>query len=118
MSTNPALLQLGTQVFWQWINQSYNTMFNHANRNASNPMSNEDVLKSYAAAVAVSCGASVGFNYAFNKATFLSAGTRSILHLVRTLCVAVQAPRMSALTSSWPACPPVCSLFRRGFSQL
>ncbi|SPQ97473.1 Sidoreflexin [Plasmodiophora brassicae] len=49
-------------VFWQWVNQSYNVAVNHANRNASNPMSNEQIMKAYAAAVGASCGISVGLN--------------------------------------------------------
>lgn len=29
-----------TLLFWQWANQSYNVALNHANRNASNELSN------------------------------------------------------------------------------
>jgi len=38
-------------LFWAWINQSQNALVNYYNRNASSPMSNETLLKSYGAAV-------------------------------------------------------------------
>lgn len=38
-------------LFWSWINQSQNALVNYYNRNASSPMSNETLMKSYAAAV-------------------------------------------------------------------
>ena len=38
-------------LFWSWVNQSQNALVNYYNRNASSPMSNETLLKSYAAAV-------------------------------------------------------------------
>lgn len=44
-TSTPALL------FWAWVNQSQNALVNYFNRNASSPMSNETLAKSYAAAV-------------------------------------------------------------------
>lgn len=44
-TSTPALL------FWSWANQSQNALVNYFNRNASSPMSNETLAKSYAAAV-------------------------------------------------------------------
>jgi sideroflexin-5 len=38
-------------LFWSWVNQSQNALVNYYNRNASSPMSNETLAKSYAAAV-------------------------------------------------------------------
>merc|ERR1719480_268178 len=38
-------------LFWSWINQSQNALVNYYNRNASSPMTNETLLKSYSAAV-------------------------------------------------------------------
>jgi hypothetical protein len=38
-------------LFWSWANQSQNALVNYYNRNASSPMSNETLMKSYSAAV-------------------------------------------------------------------
>jgi tricarboxylate carrier len=38
-------------LFWAWVNQSQNALVNFYNRNASSPMTNETLLKSYGAAV-------------------------------------------------------------------
>lgn len=38
-------------LFWSWANQSQNALVNYYNRNASSPMTNETLLKSYSAAV-------------------------------------------------------------------
>lgn len=53
---------LANQVFWQWINQSYNLCLNHANRNASNTMTTTEIGATYAAAVTASCGVAVGLS--------------------------------------------------------
>ncbi|EGC37114.1 hypothetical protein DICPUDRAFT_77275 [Dictyostelium purpureum] len=58
---------IGTTIFWQWINQSYNIALNHANRNASNTMSNKQILEAYGSAVGISCSLAVGLGYAVNK---------------------------------------------------
>jgi tricarboxylate carrier len=47
-------------LFWQWFNQSYNVAVNYANRNASNSMSTQQILASYAGAVFTSCSLAVG----------------------------------------------------------
>jgi len=44
-TSTPALL------FWSWANQSQNALVNYFNRNASSEMTNETLIKSYAAAV-------------------------------------------------------------------
>ena len=44
----------------QWFNQSYNVAVNFANRNMSNPMPMDVVMKSYALAVGTSCGIAIG----------------------------------------------------------
>jgi tricarboxylate carrier len=46
------------QVFWQWLNQSYNAGFNYANRNASVPISMPQLAASYGVATGVACGMS------------------------------------------------------------
>lgn len=61
---NPSM---GTTIFWQWINQSYNIALNHANRNASNTMSNKQVLEAYASAVGISCSLAVGLGWGVEK---------------------------------------------------
>lgn len=48
------------QAFWQWVNQSYNIALNHANRNASNPVSNKELALNYTVAVTTSVGVAVG----------------------------------------------------------
>jgi len=58
---------IATTVVWQWINQSYNIALNHANRNASNAMTNRQILESYAAAVSISCGVALGMRQAVDK---------------------------------------------------
>jgi tricarboxylate carrier len=52
-------------LFWSWVNQSQNALVNFFNRNASSPMSNETLLKSYSAAV----GSALAV--AFGLATFI-----------------------------------------------
>ncbi|EGG25316.1 sideroflexin [Cavenderia fasciculata] len=61
---NPSI---GTTIFWQWINQSYNIALNHANRNASNAMSNQQVATAYLTAVGISCSLAVGLGKAVDK---------------------------------------------------
>ena len=46
------------QVFWQWLNQSYNAGFNYANRNATVPISMPQLAASYGVATGVACGMS------------------------------------------------------------
>mmetsp|Transcript_23147 Transcript_23147/g.54653 ORF Transcript_23147/g.54653 Transcript_23147/m.54653 type:complete len:419 (-) Transcript_23147:155-1411(-) len=38
-------------LIWSWVNQSQNALVNYYNRNASSPMTNETLMKSYTAAV-------------------------------------------------------------------
>jgi hypothetical protein len=52
-------------LFWSWVNQSQNALVNYFNRNASSPMSNETLMKSYAAAVGSA------LTVAFGLATFI-----------------------------------------------
>jgi hypothetical protein len=48
------------QVFWQWLNQSYNAGFNYANRNATVPIDTTQLVTSYVVATGVACGMSFG----------------------------------------------------------
>jgi hypothetical protein len=58
---------MGNIIFWQWVNQTYNAMFNYANRNTSNANSTEDIGKAYVSAVGVSIAAGVGLNQAVKR---------------------------------------------------
>ncbi|KAJ3337824.1 Sideroflexin-5 [Gonapodya sp. JEL0774] len=49
-----------TQLFWQWVNQSYNAGFNYANRNASVETSMKDVAMSYVVASGTAVGIAWG----------------------------------------------------------
>ena len=57
--TTPAIL------FWSWVNQSQNALVNYFNRNASSPMDNETLAKSYGIAV------TSALTVAFGLATFI-----------------------------------------------
>ena len=39
---------------WQWINQSYNAIFNYCNRNTSTASSTKDIVTAYLSATVVS----------------------------------------------------------------
>ncbi|KAK8790882.1 hypothetical protein WA158_005513 [Blastocystis sp. Blastoise] len=54
-------------VLWQWINQTYNAIFNYSNRNASIPQSMADIGKAYGSAVVVSVGVALAGNMALQK---------------------------------------------------
>lgn len=54
-------------LFWSWMNQSQNALVNFYNRNASSPMSNETLMKSYAAAVGSALVVAFGLSTAIQK---------------------------------------------------
>ncbi|KAL6042462.1 Sideroflexin FSF1 [Balamuthia mandrillaris] len=70
---------MGTTLFWQWFNQSYNVALNHANRNASNEMSNSQIMKAYAGAVGLSCSLAVGLNEVVKRATAFTPAVRTAI---------------------------------------
>jgi len=76
LTPNPTILN---QIFWQWINQSMNIAVNHANRNASNPMSNTQISEAYAASVISSCSIAVGLSQLVKKADKLSPVFRTTI---------------------------------------
>jgi len=49
-------------LFWSWVNQSQNALVNYFNRNTESNMSNETIVKSYAAAVTAAL--TIGFGMA------------------------------------------------------
>jgi len=65
-----------TNIFWQWINQSYNVSVNYANRNASSKMTTSQIGSSYAAAVVTSCSLAVGFDHLLKKSTSFNPSVR------------------------------------------
>ena len=74
-------------MLWQGINQTYNVCVNHANRNASNPVSNSDLAKNYFAAVVSSVGTAVGLNEAVVRSSLTSAAKEKLLVAVPLVAV-------------------------------
>lgn len=50
---------MGTTIFWQWVNQTYNAGFNFGNRNASSTITTRQMAESYFLAVASSITAAL-----------------------------------------------------------
>jgi len=57
------------QLFWQWVNQSYNIGLNFANRNASSQVSTPEIATNYTIAVLSSCGLAFGLTKLANRVT-------------------------------------------------
>ncbi|AAS53016.1 AER336Cp [Eremothecium gossypii ATCC 10895] len=74
----PGLGTAGT-LFWQWANQSLNVAVNSANSNKSHPLSTQQLLMNYAAAVTASCGVAVGLNKLVPRLRNVSANARLLL---------------------------------------
>lgn len=55
MTSTPSIL------FWQWVNQSYNAVFNYSHRSHSGSDKTE-LLKAYGLATGTSCGLALGLN--------------------------------------------------------
>jgi hypothetical protein len=79
LTPNPSIWSV---IFWQWINQSYNIGVNHANRNASNSLSNETIAKTYISAVIISCSVAVGLGKFAQNATRFNEITRKTIERV------------------------------------
>eukprot|EP01087_Luapelamoeba_hula_P006295 TRINITY_DN16367_c0_g1_i1.p1 TRINITY_DN16367_c0_g1~~TRINITY_DN16367_c0_g1_i1.p1 ORF type:complete len:337 (+),score=57.02 TRINITY_DN16367_c0_g1_i1:22-1011(+) len=73
---NPSL---ATAMFWQWVNQSYNVGMNYANRNASNPMSNQQIAEAYLLACGVSCGIAGGLGQVVKRLNNVQPATRLLV---------------------------------------
>ena len=54
-------------LFWSWVNQSQNALVNYYNRNTSSNMTNETLIKSYAAAVGAALLVAFGLATAIQK---------------------------------------------------
>lgn len=76
-------------VFWQTINQTYNVCVNHANRNASNELSNKQLTYAYLGAVSSSVATAVGLNEWVKRSTFSPALQSTLMRYVPFTAVAV-----------------------------
>jgi len=86
LAPNPSI---GAVLFWQWVNQSYNIALNHANRNASNTLTNETIAYTYGIAVAISCSVAVGLGQLAKRSTMFSPTvSRTITRFVPFTAVA------------------------------
>lgn len=74
-------------VFWQGINQTYNVCVNHSNRNASNPVTNSELLTNYLAAVVSSVGTAVGLNEAVKRSTLSAVAKERLLMTIPMIAV-------------------------------
>lgn len=68
-------------LFWSWVNQSQNALVNYFNRNASSPMTNETLAKSYAIAVGSALAVAFGLATAIQK-RFEPAKAKQLLRWV------------------------------------
>lgn len=49
--------------FWQWLNQSYNALVNYTNKSGAMEISDQEVIKCYAAATTGAVSTALGLNY-------------------------------------------------------
>lgn len=61
-------------VFWQFMNQTFNSIVNYTNRNASTGVSTDQLMQAYGAATSASVLTAVGLNKWVAKRPALSAG--------------------------------------------
>jgi tricarboxylate carrier len=61
-------------IFWQTINQTFNAVVNYTNRNATAPVSNEQLGTAYVAATSASVTTALIFNKIVNASPALSGG--------------------------------------------
>ncbi|CAK4685273.1 hypothetical protein LEN26_010621 [Aphanomyces euteiches] len=61
-------------VFWQFMNQTFNSIVNYTNRNASTGVTTEQLLQAYAAASTMSVATAVGLNKFIAARPKLNAG--------------------------------------------
>lgn len=66
-------------VIWQWINQTYNAMFNYGNRNASSVYTTKDIVQGYACAVAASITVALGLRKYFSTFTAAMGGGAKLI---------------------------------------
>ncbi|KAJ0398753.1 hypothetical protein P43SY_009821 [Pythium insidiosum] len=61
-------------IFWQWMNQTFNSIVNYTNRNASTGVTTDQLMQAYAAASTASVATAVGLNRWVAKRPALSNG--------------------------------------------
>ena len=66
-------------IWWQWVNQTYCAVFNYGNRNASSTYTSQDIIKSYASAVTVAIGLSLGIRRMFAARVAVASGAKLVL---------------------------------------
>ncbi|CAF1171334.1 unnamed protein product [Rotaria sordida] len=54
-------------VFWQFVNQSFNSIVNYTNRSGDKPITNTDLMKSYAVATSAATATALGLKAAVSK---------------------------------------------------
>lgn len=54
-------------IFWQFFNQSFNSIVNYTNRSGDKPISNTDLMKSYAVATTAATATALGLKAAVSK---------------------------------------------------
>ncbi|CAF3287355.1 unnamed protein product [Rotaria socialis] len=54
-------------VFWQFVNQSFNSIVNYTNRSGDKPITNNDLMKSYAVATTAATATALGLKAAVSK---------------------------------------------------
>eukprot|EP00297_Palpitomonas_bilix_P013001 CAMPEP_0113872994 /NCGR_PEP_ID=MMETSP0780_2-20120614/3525_1 /TAXON_ID=652834 /ORGANISM="Palpitomonas bilix" /LENGTH=291 /DNA_ID=CAMNT_0000858593 /DNA_START=34 /DNA_END=906 /DNA_ORIENTATION=+ /assembly_acc=CAM_ASM_000599 len=79
-------------VFWQFVNQSYNMGMNLANRNASNPIPNEEIYRNFGLAVGVSSTVGVGMKMMVQRfSNHPNVYVRAFMHGIVPLAATVAA---------------------------
>eukprot|EP00742_Colponemidia_sp_Colp-10_P004196 GILJ01004475.1.p1 GENE.GILJ01004475.1~~GILJ01004475.1.p1 ORF type:complete len:341 (+),score=51.32 GILJ01004475.1:44-1024(+) len=84
-------------IFWQWVNQTYNSAVNYANRNASTSMSDTQRTVSYLAASITSVAVAVGLNRVSDNARFKSQLLKTAMKTVAPYTAVASAGALNVL---------------------
>lgn len=92
-------------VFWQTANQSFNAIVNYSNRNASTPVSNEQLVGAYAAATSSSVGVALLLNKLVARSPVLATSIMGrfvpFLAVVAANCVNIPLMRQEVTLPSF-----------------
>lgn len=80
---------IASTTLWQTVNQTFNVCVNHSNRNASNTMSNSQLLTNYLAAVTSSVGTAVGLNEWVKRSNYAEHVKQNLLRVVPFTAVTI-----------------------------